>query len=206
MNAPLATRDKLWTHDQGHQVRDVHHPPRQRPPARAADDDAEQGARGRRQPVVLHVEDERPGRGHQGQPGGRPRLRRSFVGHLRVGVGHGGDARGRRQEAAALEQGGRGVVPGRPDRSGPGAGPGRDHPRQLLGRDGEQAGPAVRDGQGGLHRQAARSSASTPKCACASAAKVTAAAAPRRSGRRAWRCSALRSAPSAAIVSSSTAG
>ena len=64
-------------HDQGHQVRDVHHPARQRPPARAADDDAEQGARGRRQPVVLHVEEGRPGRRHQGRPGRRPRLRRS---------------------------------------------------------------------------------------------------------------------------------
>ena len=206
MNAPLASARQALDADQGHQVRDVHDAPRQRPPARAADDDAEQGARGRRQPLVLHVEVERPGRGHQGQPGGRPRLRRSFVGHLRVGVRHGGDARGHRQEAAALEQGGRGLVPGRPDRSGPGAGPGRDHPRQLLGRDGEQAGPALRDGQVGLHRQAAAARRARPKCACASAAKVTAR--PRRDDLAGEGGVVLRfaDAPSGPIVSSSTAG
>ena len=46
--------------------------------------------------------------------------------------------------------------PGRPDRSRPGPGAGADRPRQLLGREGKQAGPAARDGQGGGHRQAAR--------------------------------------------------
>ena len=88
---------------------------------------------------------------------------------------------------------GRGLVPGRPDRPRPRAGAGADHPRQLLGREGKQAGPAVRDGQGGRHRQAAASSASTAKCACAERGKGHGAAAPAaiwRGERR--RCSALR--------------
>ena len=55
----------------------------------------------------------------------------------------------------------------------------RDRPRQLLGREGKQAGPALRDGQGGRHRQAAADSASTAKCACADA-RATVTARPRR--------------------------
>ena len=45
--------------------------------------------------------------------------------------------------------------PGGADRSRPRAGSGTDRPRQLLGREVEQAGPAVRHGQGRGHRQAA---------------------------------------------------
>ena len=95
-------------------------------------------------------------------------LRQPVVGHLRLGLGHGGDDRGRGQEGAALEQARRGLVPRRPERPRPRPGAGADRPRQLLGREGKQARPALRDGQGRGHRQAAdASSASTAKCACA---------------------------------------
>jgi general stress protein 26 len=41
-------------------------------------------------------------------------VRGPVVGHLRVGVGHGGDARGRRQEAAALNKAAEAWFPGGP--------------------------------------------------------------------------------------------
>ena len=50
---------------------------------------------------------------------------------------------------------GRGLVSRRPERPRPRARAGADRPRQLLGREGEQARPALRDGQGRGHRQAA---------------------------------------------------
>jgi general stress protein 26 len=45
--------------------------------------------------------------------------------------------------------------PGGAERSRPRSGPGPDRSRQLLGREGDEAGPAADDGQGRLHRQAA---------------------------------------------------
>ena len=186
-------------HDQGHQLRDVHHAPRQRPPARAADDDAEQGARRRRQPVVLHVEEERPGR--------RPRrpIRRSTsstpIPATDTYVSVSGTA-AMLDDAAKKQQLWNKLTeawfPGGPTDPDLALVQVADRPRQLLGREGEQAGPALRDGQGGRHRQAAASSASTAKCACAERGKGHAAR-PRRGdlARRAWRCSALRSAAGA---------